>query len=153
MNAWCNVFWILKRFRLSFMLLIWVFRKSKSWNPAFCRWCHQQCHQQSFTPKHYTKEAIIRNAILSKESSKDSSAFAIILTPFSDGKCFKSQMKNKNSVRKWYLKAVCADAIVEKQWSIINHSMINKLVGIDWSLLSSPSYTYTHGFSLIGAKF
>ena len=28
-----------------------------------------------------------------------------------------------------------------------------KLVGIDWSLLSASSYTYTHCFSLIGAKF
>ena len=27
-----------------------------------------------------------------------------------------------------------------------------KLVGIDWSLLSSPLYTYTHRFSLIGLK-
>ena len=27
-----------------------------------------------------------------------------------------------------------------------------KLVGIDWSLLSSSSYTYTRCFSLIGAK-
>ena len=27
-----------------------------------------------------------------------------------------------------------------------------KLVGIDWSVLSSPSCTYTHCFSLNGAK-
>ena len=27
-----------------------------------------------------------------------------------------------------------------------------KLAGMDWSLLSSPSYTYTHCFSFIGAK-
>ena len=30
-------------------------------------------------------------------------------------------------------------------------NIILKLVGVDWSLLSSPSYTYTHGFSLIGS--
>ena len=28
----------------------------------------------------------------------------------------------------------------------------NKLAGIDWSLLSSPLYTYTHYFSFISAK-
>ena len=28
-----------------------------------------------------------------------------------------------------------------------------ELVGIDWSLLSSPSYTYAHCFSLIGDNF
>ena len=35
---------------------------------------------------------------------------------------------------------------------MINWSQKEKLVGIDWSLLSSPSYTYTHCFSLTGAK-
>ena len=29
----------------------------------------------------------------------------------------------------------------------------NKLVGIDWSLLSSPSYTFTHFFHLLARKF
>ena len=35
---------------------------------------------------------------------------------------------------------------------LINSHQYSKLVGIGWSLLSSPSYTYAHYFSLIGAK-
>ena len=33
-----------------------------------------------------------------------------------------------------------------------NYKRGKELVGIDWSSLSSPSYTYTHCFSLNGAK-
>ena len=35
---------------------------------------------------------------------------------------------------------------------IFQRYFVKKEVGIDWSLLSFPSYTYTHCFSLIGEK-
>ena len=39
------------------------------------------------------------------------------------------------------------------EYSHLKMNTNEKLVGIDWSLLSSPSYTYTHCFSLNDAKF
>ena len=46
-------------------------------------------------------------------------------------------------------------AVCCKENSLIHcmkHYIILKLLGIDWSLLSSPSYTYTHCSSLISTK-
>ena len=40
---------------------------------------------------------------------------------------------------------------LQRLWNILLTILI-KLSGIDWSLLSLPSYTYTHCFLLIGAK-
>ena len=43
---------------------------------------------------------------------------------------------------------ICVQSVLHLFYSILKC----KLVGIDWSLLSSPSYTYTYCSSLIGAK-
>ena len=112
-------------------------RKCRMATPT--KWLHS--HELAITFKIFKIKQKVRNRRDFREFVDEKQFFALFIPLSSDQPSIIHKIHHNCFWKIWF-NCLKGDQILK----------FRKLVGIDWSLLNSPSYTYTHWFSLIDSK-